>query len=150
MGRFVIAGPVIDVEYAAEVMARLERYPFAHYIGGVSHDAIGCLYKKADVILNTSLSEGGMANSVLEAMASGKPVLAGAIEANSWLIKDGENGFLYRDSEEFREKGALLIADAKLRKRVGEQARRFVLEHFPPEKEAAAYEELYKTVTRDR
>lgn len=148
-GRFVIAGPIIDADYAAEVMARLEQYTFAHYIGGISHDAIGCLYKKADVILNTSLSEGGMANSVVEGMAFGKPVLASAIEANRWLIKDGVTGFLYHDATEFREKAAQLTADEELRKRLGEHARGYVLENFPPEREAAAYAELYKAVSRE-
>ncbi|MBI1922323.1 MAG: glycosyltransferase family 4 protein [Geobacter sp.] len=146
-GRFVIAGPIIDPDYAAEVMVQLERYPFAHYIGGIGHDAIGCLYNKADVILNTSLSEGGMANSVLEGMAFGKPVLAAAIEANRWLIKDGMTGFLYHDAKEFLEKAAQLIADDELRKRLGEHARGHVLENFAPEKEAAAYAKLYETVT---
>lgn len=148
--RFVIAGPVINAAYAAEVMAKLERFSFAHYIGGIGHDAIGCLYKKADVILNTSLSEGGMANSVLEAMAFAKPVLAGAIEANRWLIKDGVSGFLYRDAEEFREKAARLMSDEGLRKRMGERARGFVLENFPPEREAGAYVKLYEAVRRER
>lgn len=147
-GRFVIAGPIIDADYAAMVMAQLERHPFAHYIGGISHDAIGCLYNKADVILNTSLSEGGMANSVLEGMAFGKPVLAAAIEANRWLIKDGATGFLYHDAAEFRQKAAQLIADEDLRKKLGEHARGYVLENFPPEREAAAYAELYEAVVK--
>lgn len=144
--RFIMAGPVLDKAYGAQVMEELERYPFAHYIGGIGHDAIGCLYKKADVVLNTSLFEGGMANSVLEAMAFGKPLLASDIEGNRSIIKEGKNGFLYRDESGFREKAGRLIADPKLRKSLGGMGRRLVVEEFPPDREAAAYLEIYRSI----
>lgn len=144
--RFLLAGPVLDPLYAAAVMERLEKYPFACYLGGVGHDAIGSLYKRADVVLNCSLFEGGMANSVLEAMAFGKPVLAAAIEGNRSLIKDGVSGFLYRDEAEFSAKAKLLLHDYRLRERLGKSGRRLVLEQYPPEKEAEAYIRLYESV----
>jgi glycosyltransferase involved in cell wall biosynthesis len=144
--RFILAGPVLDSAYAAEVMGELEKYPFAHYLGGVGHDSIGCLYKKADVVLNTSLFEGGMANSVLEAMAFAKPVIASDIEGNRSIITEGETGFLYRNGEGFREKAMLLLADKKLRERLGKKGRQFVFEHFPPQREAEAYLQLYEAV----
>jgi glycosyltransferase involved in cell wall biosynthesis len=143
---FILAGPVLDAEYAAKVLAELENHPFAHYVGAVGHDAMGCLYQQAEVVLNTSLFEGGMANSVLEALAVGKPVLAAAIDGNHALIKEGVTGLLYRDEGEFREKASRLLRDPELRLRLGGQGRRFVLENFTPDKEAAAYLELYRTV----
>lgn len=148
--RFILAGPVLDARYAAEVMGQLERYPFAHYLGGIGHDAIGCLFRKSDAVLNTSLFEGGMANSVLEALAFGKPVLAHDIEGNRSLIKEGVTGFLYRSEDDFRGKAERLLADAGLRQRLGEAGRRFVLENFPPEKEAEAYIRLYEAVKGER
>ncbi|KAF0221003.1 MAG: group 1 glycosyl [Geobacteraceae bacterium] len=144
--RFILAGPLLDARYAAEVMERLERYPFAHYLGGIGHDAIGCLFRKADAVLNTSLFEGGMANSVLEALAFGKPVLANDIEGNRSLVKDGVTGLLYRSEDDFREKAWRLLADGKLREKLGERGRRFVLKNFPPEREAEAYVRLYEAV----
>ena len=42
--------------------------------------------------MNTSVSEGGMSNVVLEAMYIGKPVLASSIEGNSSIIKDNFSG----------------------------------------------------------
>jgi glycosyltransferase involved in cell wall biosynthesis len=147
---FLLAGPVIDPAYAARVMEGLERYPFAHYLGGVSHGAIGCLYRRADVVLNTSLFEGGMANSLLEALTCGKPVLAADIAGNRSLVKDGVTGLLYGDEEEFRCKAARLVADARLRERLGTRGREYVLQNFPPEREVVAYLELYRSVMGDR
>ena len=147
---FAVAGPVLDQDYAARVLAELEALPFARYLGAVGHEAIGCLYEQADVVLNTSLFEGGMANSILEALAMGRPVLATAVEGNRSLIKDGVTGFLCRDETEFLEKARCLLRDPVVRQRLGEQGRRFVLESFPPEKEAAAYLETYRSITTGR
>jgi glycosyltransferase involved in cell wall biosynthesis len=152
--RFILAGPVLEPAYAARVMAELERRPFAHYLGGIGHDSIGCLYKKADVVLNTSLFEGGMANSVLEGMAYAKPLLVSAIDGNRSVVTEGETGLLYRDRDGFLAQAGRLLTDGDLRQRLGEAARRYVLENFPPEGEAAAYLGLYGEIvgsgTRDR
>lgn len=148
--RFILAGPVLDPSYAAEAMGELEKYPFAHYLGGVGHDSIGCLYRKADVVLNTSLFEGGMANTVLEAMAFAKPVIASDIEGNRSIVTEGETGFLYRTPEAFREKAGLLLTDDALRERLGKKGRQFVFEHFPPQREAEAYVQLYEAVSGKR
>ncbi len=148
--RFILAGAVIDHDYAARVMEELERYPFAHYLGEVGHEAMGSLYRRSDVVLNTSLFEGGMANSLLEALACGKAVLAADIAGNRSLVKDGVTGMLYRDEAEFRGRAAQLVADARLRERLGRQGREYVLKNFTPEREAAAYLELYRKVVGDR
>lgn len=147
---FILAGPVLDAGYAAEVMTRLEKYPFAHYLGGVGHDTIGSLYRKADVVLNTSRFEGGMANSVLEAMAAGRAVLAADIEGNRSVIKDEVTGLIYRSEDDFREKALRLLADGKLREKLGGEARRFVRENLQPEREAEGYMELYKAVRSEK
>ncbi|HEU0264395.1 MAG TPA: GPMC system family 4 glycosyltransferase [Geobacterales bacterium] len=142
--RFLLVGPVLDPSYASQVMSELTRYPFAHYLGGVGHDSLICLYRKADVVLNTSLAEGGMANTVLEAMACGRPVLAADIAGNRSLVTNGVTGFLYRDAEEFVQRGRELMHDAELRLKMGEEGRRLIAEQYAPEKEAAAYWQIYQ------
>ncbi len=144
--RLVVAGPILDEKYGATILAELARHPFARYLGGVGYDAIGALYRRADVVLNTSSFEGGMANSVLEAMAFGRLVLAADIEGNRSIVKEGKTGLLYRDEGEFLHKARELLRDDALRRRLGEQGRRFVGEHFPAEREAATYRELYGQV----
>lgn len=148
--RLLLVGPVLDSAYAAELMDALEQYPFASYLGAVGHDAMGELYRAADVVLNTSLFEGGMANSVLEALAHGKALLATDIEGNRSLVKECVTGMLYRDTAEFRAKAEQLITDAQLRARLGQNGRCLVKEKYPPEKEAAAYLELYRQIVTKR
>lgn len=143
---YVLIGPILNRGYAEEVLAEQEGLPFAHYFGEVAHDAVGWFYEQADVVLNTSSFEGGMANSVLEAMFFGKAVLGANIEGNRSVIKDGVTGLLYHGESDFMEKLERLRTDEKLRERLGTNARSFVQKFFSPEKEAAAYMGLYEKI----
>jgi L-malate glycosyltransferase len=144
--RLLLVGPVLDPAYAAEVMEALERYPFASYLGVVSHDAMGELYRAADVVLNSSLIEGGMANSVLEASAYGKALLVTDIEGNRSIVKECANGLLFRDAAEFLHKAELLATDPQLREKLGRNGRSLVHDKYPPEREGDSYLELYRTI----
>ena len=144
--RLLMAGPILDSNYARQVMGALEQYPFARYLGPVCHETIGELYRAADVVLNTSQVEGGMANTVLEALAHGKPLLVTDIEGNRSIVKENVTGLLYRDAAEFRTKAEHLLTDPHLREKLGRRGRALVQECYTPEKEAAAYLALYREI----
>ena len=57
------------------------------------------LLAAADIVLNCSRSEGGMANAVIEALALGRAVLAADIPGNRSLIEDGVTGLLFGSEE---------------------------------------------------
>ncbi|HWI40817.1 MAG TPA: glycosyltransferase [Verrucomicrobiae bacterium] len=144
--RFLVAGPALDAAYAADSLQAMQRFPFAHYAGEVEHEGMGELYRQSDVVLNTSFSEGGMANSVLEAFAWGRCVLASDIEGNRSLVREGVTGLLYASEEEFAEKAGLLLREPELRRELGENGLRLVPEKHSPQGEAAAYLEVYRRV----
>jgi len=56
-------------------------------------DDIPDFYAMADVFVFPSFRE-GLSVSVMEAMASGKPVVCSKIRGNTDMVEDGENGFL--------------------------------------------------------
>lgn len=143
LARFKLVGPVLDEGYGEHVVAALSDLPWARYCGERQFAQMAQEYASAHVVLNTSLSEGGMANSLLEAMAAGRPVLASAIEGNQSLIADGVNGLLYRDETDFALKARRLLADPLLRQRLGLAARDFVRENCAPMDEAERYLALY-------
>jgi Glycosyl transferases group 1 len=66
--------------------------------------------------------------SLLEAMASGMPVLS-TVPSESPVV-DGENGFLDRDPTRLHERAKELLADAELARRLGARARESVLDRF--------------------
>ena len=144
--RFLLVGPVLDAAYAAEVMETLERFPFARYLGTVGHDAMGELYRAADVVLNSSLIEGGMANSVLEALAYQKALLVTDIEGNRSIIRECATGLLYKDAGEFYRKAGQLVTDPLLREKLGKNGRALVRDKYPPEREGLCYQQLYQAI----
>ncbi len=142
--RLLIAGSVVEAEEGARLVEALESAPWAAYLGEVPHRQMGALLDQADVVLNTSLSEGGMANSVLEAMARGRAVLASDIEGNRSVIEAEVDGLLFRDAADFERQAERLIRDPDLRARLGAAARAKVTRAFPAERELEAHLALYR------
>jgi glycosyltransferase involved in cell wall biosynthesis len=138
----VIAGGVIDQVYAETVRTLLDEAPFAVWLGEVPYEQMGNLYARADVVLNCSHFE-GMPNSLLEAMAQGRPVLAADIPGNHSLIHDNQTGWLYREETDFRELVVQIMSDDNLRAEIGKRGRDYVKSDFSPRSEAERYVELY-------
>jgi len=84
-----------------------------------------------------------MANSVLEAMAVGRPVLASDIEGNRSLVEEGVTGFLFGTGEELEIGARRLIDDPDLRRSLGNAGREKLLRLYPPEREVDSYLALY-------
>jgi colanic acid/amylovoran biosynthesis glycosyltransferase len=64
-------------------------------LGHISRDQMDCLYRRADLVVLTSRSE-GIPLVLMEAMAQGKLVLAPEITGIPELVIAGKTGFLYR------------------------------------------------------
>jgi len=141
--RLVIAGGIIDQDYAGSIRNMLCEAPFATWLGEVPHELMGSLYCRADLVLNCSHSE-SMPNSLMEAMALGRPVLAVDIPGNRSLIRHGETGWLFGCENEFRDLVLQIAEDAPLRSGCGHRGREHVLAHHSPELEAARLLTLYQ------
>ena len=121
-----------------------DRVPGA--LGFVPHHALGPLYERAAVVAVPSHRE-GFGVVCAEAMAYGRPVVAGAVGGLLDLVADGETGLLVPPRDVPALRGALerLIGDRELRRRMGEAARERVRSRFawPAVTDAtlAAYEE---------
>jgi glycosyltransferase involved in cell wall biosynthesis len=144
--RLVIAGGILEQEYATYIRSLLCDTPFSTWLGEVPYEQMGSLYRRADLVLNCSRSE-SMPNSIMEAMALGRPVLAVNIPGNRSLVKHGENGWLYNGEEDFRELVLQIRANAALREELGARAFKCMAENFSPVSEAERYLSLY-TSTR--
>ncbi|MBI3015213.1 MAG: glycosyltransferase family 4 protein [Candidatus Tectomicrobia bacterium] len=142
--RLVIAGPILDPVLGKTFLEQISVLPWVHYLEAVPHHQMRALYEAVQVLINSSRSEGGMANSLLEAMSVGVPVLASRIQGNTTIVEDGVNGFLFSGEEEFLEKARLLVADGDLRHRLGEAGRELIRREFPPDREVSSYLRLYR------
>lgn len=145
--RLLYAGPVIDPNEGEALLAALAERPWARHLGAVPHAQMASLLARADVVLNCSVSEGGMANSVLEAMALGRAVLASDVEGNRSLIENGVTGLLFRDARDFEAKAELLASDPALRGRLGASGRELVEQRYPRAREIDGYLDVYRQLS---
>lgn len=102
-------------------------------------------YHCMDILVLCSLSE-GTSMTILEAMASGLPVVASRVGGNSELVVEGQTGRLFDpDSEDqFREQLAPLIAQPDLRQALGRRGRERVEAHFGLDGMLSRYARLYR------
>jgi glycosyltransferase involved in cell wall biosynthesis len=143
----IYVGPVIDAEEGETFLRTLHGHPWARHLGAVPHNRMPALLEASDVVLNCSLSEGGMANSVLEALALGRAVLASDIPGNRSLVEDGVTGFLFGSPDELAAKADRLLKDPDLRARLGEAGRERVSARFGPDREIDGYLAAYTRLT---
>lgn len=82
---------------------------------------------QAHIFINPSRHE-GMPNAVLEAMASGLPVIASKIAGNEDLVVNGKNGFLVKNENvsELREAIKTLLTNKPMREKMGRESRALV------------------------
>jgi len=102
-------------------------------------------YNLLDIVLSPSLWD-GMPNSVLEAMACARVVLASDVGGIRDVITPGKTGLLIGTHELDRlGEGCLEILEAgeEARREIGRQAREYVLQHHHPDGEAAHLHEIY-------
>ena len=144
--RLVYVGPVLDEREGELLRDACRQRPWARHVGSVPHGAMRALYMRSDVVLNCSISEGGMANSVLEAMALGRAVLASDIEGNRSLVEDGATGLLFQTPANFAERLERLLVDPALRRRLGEAGRALIAARFTPARELDGYLDVYERV----
>jgi glycosyltransferase involved in cell wall biosynthesis len=109
------------------------------------HEIIGAI----DILVISSLSE-AFPTVILEAMASGKPVVATNVGGVSELVVNGENGILVppRDIRALVEAIAELSESYDKRRIMGENGRQIVTKQFSIEKMIRDYEEFYDSCLR--
>ncbi len=101
------------------------------FVDSLNEDMLAAAYNAADVFVLPSLQE-GQGIVLLEAEASGKPVVAFNVGGVPEAMRDGETGFLAElgDTDKFANAVAKLLSDVELREKMGEDARKFVVENF--------------------
>ena len=102
------------------------------------------LLKRSSIYVFTSLSE-GTPNTILEAMASGLPVISSNVGGISQIITHGVNGFLFDLNDQYRFEKTIkhLLMNKRLRKSVGKNAMIFVKKNHDPNKISSILESIY-------
>jgi len=86
-------------------------------------------YEKSDIFLYNSLHD-NMPNAVLEAMASGLPIISNAVGAVPEMLIHGVSGLIANDDDEYADCLRSLVTDESLHHNVGIAARQAATERF--------------------
>lgn len=125
--------------------------PYANRIinHGYRTDSQG-IYKLYDIFVLPSTNPDPLPTVVLEAMATGKPVVGYRHGGVCEMVKDGYNGLHADvcDPTDLAAKICLLLEDDALRRQMGENARQRLLEHFSMEAYVANYSAEYDRMTQ--
>ena len=109
------------------------------------------LIANATVCVLVSFKE-GLPRGIIEAMATGRPVVATDVVGNRDTLINGQTGFLVPlgDSNALADRLQQLFADPQLRRRIGQQAKAYAREHFDEkvvtERIISIYDELVQNL----
>jgi glycosyltransferase involved in cell wall biosynthesis len=110
------------------------------FLGWQTREQLIECYQRSDIFLFPSRHE-GMPNAMLEAMASGLPVIATCIAGNEELVVDDVTGYLVpsENVESLRVALKKMLSDSTLREQMGVASRRRVEENYSWESTARQY-----------
>ena len=133
-----------DLERQADALGLREQVTFH-----CEQQDVTPLYGNADVFLLTSDYEGSP-NVVMEAAASGLPVVASRVGDVERLVDHGLSGFLFQpeDEESAGQSLTQLARDVELRQRMGTQARKKMDCEWSLSTLAPRLEQLYEPLLR--
>lgn len=150
-----------DGPLRSELMARVDELRIAdkvHFKGAVPYEQVVEEMGRSDVYAQHSVRaevltkhgdlvrcEEALGLSMLEAAASGLPVVASASGGTSEAVVDGETGYLVpqTDVDMMAQKLARLAADEQMRADMGTAGRQFVARHYDITKQTAKLEDVY-------
>lgn len=106
-------------------------------------DVTGIL-RSSDIFLSTSLFE-GVSNSIMEALVAGLPIVATNVGDNSYLVKNGQNGYLVpcKDVDTIVDKLEYLSGSQEIRRQFGKNSIKIVEADFSKNKLLDSYLELF-------
>ena len=116
---------------------------FVKFCGALSPEAVRGELEAARLLVLPSLSE-GLPRVILEALASGVPVVATRTGSVPEIVQDGENGFLVppRDSGALSDRMAWILDHPDSAREMGRRGRAFVEQRFSVARYREGYREL--------
>lgn len=125
------------------------------FTGSVGPGVLPRIYASCDIVVSPSITipetgeKEGMGNVVLEARASGTPVIASRSGGLIDTVDGKTNGLLFeeKDYKELAKKIISIFSDEELRKKLSKNGLKHVRENFSWKKTSQMFQEIYETLT---
>ncbi|MEK6924313.1 MAG: glycosyltransferase family 4 protein, partial [Candidatus Micrarchaeota archaeon] len=143
--KLVIIGRGNRLEHVRKRVKKLGLENNVVFPGFVNERELKAALRECDAFVLPSLWE-VLPVSILEAMASGKPIVCTDAGGNRELVQNGFNGFVVpkRDPKALAHAVARVLRDEKLRKKMGRNSRRKAVAEFSWNRIAALTIDLYR------
>lgn len=138
----IVAGPAQDPAYADQLQALARQHPGVRVLPTLTRERMGAAYLDADVVLNTSFSEGA-SPTILEAGILGRAVVASDVPGNRELIRHKETGLLFESEEDLCRQILALYRNRAAAGTLGVRVREDFQRRFSPEQEVGALLSAY-------
>jgi len=112
------------------------------FYGPIDYSEIEKAYAAADIFAFSSPAE-GFGNVLLQAVASGLPIVSTPVGIGPELIENGNCGVLAKDARSFTEGLDLLLSEKSLREKMGRNGRK-IAKDYSWKKIASRYEKIYQ------
>lgn len=149
--RFVVVGGALydrDLHYAAMLPGLATASGIGDAIRFLGHrsDAVA-LMSGADVVVHAATRPEPLGNVVLEAMGTGRPIIASRSKGPEETVTDGVTGILTApgDHQELASAMSSLLADPDRRRRMGAAGRADVVDRWSIERMTADFERLWSS-----
>lgn len=133
-----------------EMKRRVKEYKLedvVEIVGQVPSDKVKDYYEKANIFIGTSDSNEGWGAVVNESMNAGCAVIANKkMGSVPFLIKDKETGIIYRTYQELEDAVKLVIDNKDLRKKLGKNAYKFIIEKWNAKVGAENLVKLFESI----
>jgi glycosyltransferase involved in cell wall biosynthesis len=143
----IILGKGKELQNLEAMVMEYNMRNFVRFNGNVTRAVLADFYTAADVFVLPSFSEGHSV-ALLEAMASGLPLVASDIEGNKVTIEEGVNGFLFEkgNPEKLAEKLTIILTDSELQQMMSSNSSKLYVEKFSTKTQVEEHLKIYNSL----
>ena len=143
-----IVGKDENKSYAANLREQIKKLGLndrVQFIGPQPQSELAIWMAKASVLVLPSMSE-GLGRVIIEAMATGTPVIGSRVGGIPELVEDGVRGFLVPPGDEkaLAEKLRWILSNPDKSRAMGESGRAFVERLFSTESYLKGYKQIFE------
>ena len=145
--RVILAGNIENEKKLREYI-KIKKLKNINILGKVSGNRKLELLKEADIFILPSICCENQPLVIIEAMASGLPVIGSNVGGIPEMIIDKQNGYLFErgDSEDLSKKIGELLLDRKKRRIFGNNGRKMAIKRYSIHKNANTIMKIYQNL----
>jgi len=143
---FVYCGrPSGDLNYQQKLERFTNKLSNVTYLGEVPFHEVNNLLSKASIFINTSLPQEGFPNTFIQAWMRETPVVTLHFDPDD-IIKRNKMGYKSGDLDKMIEQVKYLLKNKDVRKRMGNNSRKYAVKHHDFKKTGKRHEKVFKKI----